>query len=48
VRNFGHWWSCTAADQSQAWGVGPFYLDNPADQSTSMKRNGFSIRCIKD
>jgi uncharacterized protein (TIGR02145 family) len=48
IGNFGHWWSRTSADQSLAWGEGLFYLDNAADNSTSVKRNGFSIRCIKD
>lgn len=48
VRQFGHWWSSTAADQSQAWGEGLFYLDNAADHSPSMMRSGFSIRCVRD
>jgi uncharacterized protein (TIGR02145 family) len=45
---FGHWWSGTQYDASEAWGIGLFYLDVPANQSESIKRNGFSIRCIKN
>jgi uncharacterized protein (TIGR02145 family) len=45
---FGHWWSSTSADAELAWGEGLFFLDNPANHSTSVKKNGFSIRCIKD
>lgn len=48
VRQFGHWWSITAADQSQAWGEGLFYLDSAANHSPSMMRSGFSIRCVRD
>jgi uncharacterized protein (TIGR02145 family) len=45
---FGHWWSSTSADTDLAWGEGLFFLDNPANHSTSAKKNGFSIRCLKD
>ncbi|MBU1100117.1 MAG: fibrobacter succinogenes major paralogous domain-containing protein [Bacteroidetes bacterium] len=45
---FAHWWSSTQADASLAWGEGLFTMENPANHSTSMKKNGFSIRCVKD
>ena len=45
---FGHWWSSTRYDSSQAWGLGLFYLDIPANRSESIIKNGFSIRCIKN
>ena len=45
---FGHWWSSTQADASLAWGEGLFNQENSADHSTSAKKNGFSIRCVKD
>jgi uncharacterized protein (TIGR02145 family) len=45
---FGHWWSSTSAETDLAWGEGLFFLDDPANHSTSAKKNGFSIRCIKD
>jgi uncharacterized protein (TIGR02145 family) len=48
IGSFGHWWSSTQADAALAWGEGLFTLDNPADHSTSVKKNGFSIRCVKD
>ena len=48
VRNFGHWWSRTSADAALAWGEGLFYLEAAADHSTSNKKLGFSIRCVKD
>ncbi len=45
---FGHWWSSTSRDASQAWGEGLFALEAPANHSPSVKKNGFSIRCVKD
>jgi uncharacterized protein (TIGR02145 family) len=45
---FGHWWSNTQYDTSLAWGRGLFYLDAPVNNSTSVKKNGFCIRCMKD
>lgn len=45
---FGHWWSSTSAGADLAWGEGLFFLDNPANHSTSAKKNGFSVRCIMD
>ena len=48
IGSFAHWWSSTQEDAALAWGEGLFTLDNPADHSTSVKKNGFSIRCVKD
>jgi uncharacterized protein (TIGR02145 family) len=45
---FGHWWSSTSRDASQAWGEGLFALEVPANHSPSVKKNGFSVRCVKN
>jgi uncharacterized protein (TIGR02145 family) len=47
VGTFAHWWSTTEGDSSLAWGRGLFYLDASMDNSTSVKRNGFCLRCVK-
>ena len=44
---FAHWWSTTEGDSALAWGRGLFYLDVSMDNSTSVKRNGFCLRCVK-
>ena len=46
--NFGHWWSNTESDTNEAWNIGLFYLDSSVNNSTSVKKLGFSIRCVKD
>ena len=46
--NFGHWWSRTQGDGTQAWNIGLFYLDSSVNNSLSVKKLGFSIRCVKD
>lgn len=48
VGQFGHWWSSTRDNTSLAWGCGLFYLDAAIDRSTSVERNGFCVRCVKD
>jgi uncharacterized protein (TIGR02145 family) len=45
---FGHWWSSTEGDAALAWGEGLFTSEAQANHSTSMKKNGFSLRCVKD
>lgn len=48
IGSFGHWWSSTQSDEIQAWNIGLYYLDSSVDNSPSVKKLGFSIRCIKD
>jgi uncharacterized protein (TIGR02145 family) len=46
--NFGHWWSCSSSNANEAWNIGLFYLDSSVNNSTSVKKLGFSIRCVKN
>jgi uncharacterized protein (TIGR02145 family) len=48
IGDFGHWWSRTPSDGNKAWNIGLFFLEYSVDQSPSVKKLGFSIRCIKD
>lgn len=45
---FGHWWSATPSDAAEAWGEGLFTFEAAANHSPSVKKNGFSIRCVRD
>ena len=45
---FGTWWSSTEDDSSYAWRRTLHYNDDKIRRFTSHKRDGFSIRCIKD
>ena len=45
---FGTWWSSTEADSSYAWRRTLYYNDDKIRRFTSHKRDGFSVRCIKD
>ena len=44
---FAHWWSGTESDAELAWGEGLFSPDRQANHSTSVKQNGFSVRCVE-
>ena len=45
---FTAFWTTTEADSSSAYFLGLSYLDATASISKKSKKNGFSIRCIKD
>jgi uncharacterized protein (TIGR02145 family) len=45
----GYWWSSSEYDTSYAWYRGLGYSNGGASQSGSFsKRNGFSVRCLRD
>jgi uncharacterized protein (TIGR02145 family) len=45
---FSAFWTTTEADTSSCYFLGLSYLDATASTSHRPKRNGFSIRCVKD
>ena len=45
---FGTWWSSTEADSNYAWRRTLYYNDEKIRRFTSHKRDGFSVRCVKD
>ena len=47
-KNASNWWSATEYGNESAWSRFLYYYDEGAYRSYSSKRNGLSIRCIKD
>lgn len=45
---FGYWWSGTPADGQNSWYRSLAYLNANSNRNLSDKRNGFSVRCIRD
>jgi uncharacterized protein (TIGR02145 family) len=48
IGNYGIWWSSTELDSAQAWNRFLPYSSATALSSRCSKREGFSVRCIKD
>jgi uncharacterized protein (TIGR02145 family) len=44
----GYWWSSTEYDTSNAYERHLFYYDNNVGTPITSKRNGYSVRCIRD
>ncbi len=45
---FTSFWSSTAADDNKAWYLSLYYSDAVAAMNKTSKKDGFSVRCIKD
>ncbi len=45
---FGYWWSSTEGDGSNAWGRYLVYDNAYVGRLDYSKRNGFSVRCLRD
>lgn len=45
---YGHFWTATEDDSLNAWNRYLHYTMSSVAQSSVLKRNGFSVRCIKD
>jgi len=45
---FGHWWTATAYDASNAWKRLLCYSDANVGRLSGNKAGGFSVRCVKD
>ncbi len=48
VGNYGYWWSNTETDAESAWRRNLFIDSKNVNRFNINKRNGFSVRCIKD
>jgi uncharacterized protein (TIGR02145 family) len=49
IGNSGYWWSSTEISSSNAWSIYMYYKNGNADRvDRRNKKNGFSIRCLKD
>lgn len=48
ITNYGCWWSTTASDASNAWGVNLYYGNANTVHGTYNKKCGMSIRCVMD
>ena len=44
----GAWWTATESDASSAWYRRLNYCSSDVDRSNFDKRNGFSVRCVRD
>jgi len=44
----GYWWSCTEGITDGAWGRYLDYYSGSVDRRTSLKVEGFSVRCLRD
>ncbi len=48
VGNYGFWWSSTEDSTALAWGRDLNYSDGSSYRDNYNKRNGFSVRCLRD
>lgn len=48
VGHYGYWWSATEFNTTSAHGRDLYYALGSIGMVTASKRNGFSVRCIKD
>jgi uncharacterized protein (TIGR02145 family) len=46
--DWGFWWSSTENDATTAWHIILFTYDSTVNKPSNDKKNGFSVRCIKD
>lgn len=48
VGNNGYWWSSTEYGTSNAWSRNLYYYFGFANRDDTNKKNGFSVRCLRD
>jgi len=48
IESFGYWWSSTEGSELCAWSRGLTYNKSSVSRNSNIKKNGFSVRCIKD
>jgi uncharacterized protein (TIGR02145 family) len=48
VLSFASFWSATAADNDDEWYIGLYFADASFISDHRNKKNGFSVRCLKD
>lgn len=48
ANNYGVWWTATSFDEFNAWNRGLFFRSSKTYKGHESKKNGFSVRCVKD
>jgi uncharacterized protein (TIGR02145 family) len=48
IGNFNSWWSSTGYSSTDAWSQGMFYIHMAVFIGYTNKRNGVSVRCVRD
>jgi uncharacterized protein (TIGR02145 family) len=48
VGSYGNWWSSTAYSTTHAWYRVLYYYDSDVYRSNDGKKDGFSVRCVRD
>ena len=48
VGSFGYWWSSTEDYATYAWLRDLLYINGVIDRASGSKRDGFSVRCLRD
>ena len=48
IERFGYWWSYTEDSKTFAWSRGLGYNKNNIYRNSNIKKDGFSIRCVRD
>jgi uncharacterized protein (TIGR02145 family) len=48
LNNYGYWWSSTEGDASNAWARSMSVQSTADTRSSFLKKNGASVRCMKD
>ncbi len=48
VGDYGDWWGSTENDSAIAWSRLLSYNDSGVYRANANKRNGFSVRCVRD
>jgi uncharacterized protein (TIGR02145 family) len=48
IGQYGFWWSTTENGTTNAWDRGLFYDSNSTARGDGVKKNGISIRCLKN
>jgi uncharacterized protein (TIGR02145 family) len=48
IGNFGFWWSSSEYDTASAWFRNLYYNGGNASRDNYDKKNGFSVRCLRD
>jgi uncharacterized protein (TIGR02145 family) len=48
IGSYGYWWSATANDATTAWARSMYYDNDDVGKNSYNKKDGFSVRCMKD
>jgi uncharacterized protein (TIGR02145 family) len=48
IKHKGFWWTATEIPAGEAYYITVSYSNSNTDKSSTNKKNGFSVRCIKD